>query len=131
MKYFPRDSILQENSMLRNFNFTHTNTLRAMMLSILLILSLSAVTAWAASLQDLRASGAIGESASGYVVARDPGAKGDAAAINKKRKAVYAEKASAQGVGVDQVGKVYAREIFKKVPKGTWLQNEKGQWQQK
>ena len=117
--------------MLRNAITSHMNTLRVIMITILLMLSLGATIAWAASLQDLRASGALGESASGYVVARDPSANAEAAAINKKRKAVYAEKAAAQGVGIDQVGKVYAREILNQVPKGTWIQNEKGQWLQK
>jgi len=117
--------------MLRNFITSHMNTLRAIVIFSLLTLSICGTTAWAASLQDLRASGALGESFSGYVVARKPSAKADADAINKKRKAVYAEKAAAQGVSIDQVGKVYAREILNKVPKGTWIQNEKGQWLQK
>jgi hypothetical protein len=79
----------------------------------------------------LRASGALGESASGYAVARDPSATAGVASINEERKAVYAEKAAAQGVSIDQVGKVYAQEIIKNVPAGTWIQNEQGQWLKK
>ncbi len=85
----------------------------------------------AATLQGLRASGALGESSSGYVVARDPSAGLDADAINKQRKAIYAKKAAAQGVSIEQVGKVYAEEILKKVPAGSWIQNKQGQWLQK
>lgn len=114
--------------MLRNFS---SGFYRSIMMTIAVFLLASGVTAWAGSLQDLRASGALGESASGYTVARDPSATAEVASINEKRKAVYAEKAAAQGVSIEQVGKVYAKEIFEKVPAGTWLQNEQGQWLKK
>lgn len=114
--------------MLRDINSKSRRTIRLVALAFLLA---SVFPASAATLQDLRASGALGESASGYAVARDPSAKSDVAAINKKRKAVYAEKAAAQGVSIDQVGKVYAKEIFKNVPSGTWIQNPQGGWAQK
>lgn len=114
--------------MLRNCSL---GSYRSIMMAIVVFLLAVGTTAWASSLQDLRASGAIGESASGYAVARDSSATAEVASINEKRKAVYAEKAAAQGVSIDQVGKVYAREIFEKVPAGTWLQNEQGQWSKK
>jgi len=114
--------------MLRNFS---SGFYRSVMMTIVLFLLASGITAWAGSLQELRASGALGESASGYAVARDPGAAAEVDSINKKRKQVYAEKAAEQGVSIEQVGKVYAKEIFKKVPAGTWLQDEKGKWIQK
>ena len=83
----------------------------------LLSLALYGASAWADNLEQLRASGAIGESLSGYVVAQ--------------RRAIYQQKAAAQGVSVDQVAKVYAAEIFKKIPAGTWVQKDNGQWVQK
>ena len=98
--------------------------------AILLALALCATPAWADALDDLRASGAIGETYEGYVVAREAGAQAEADAINAKRKAIYQEKAIAQGVSIDQVEKVYAEEIFKKVPAGTWIQVN-GQWTKK
>ncbi|MDH3379141.1 MAG: YdbL family protein [Gammaproteobacteria bacterium] len=128
MKVFTSKYIFREDSMLRNFS---SGFYRSIMMTIAVFLLAGGVSAWAGSLQDLRASGAIGESASGYTVARDPGATAEAASINKQRKAVYAEKAAAQGVTIEQVGKVYAKEIFEKVPAGTWLQNEQGQWLKK
>lgn len=82
------------------------------------------------SLENLRASGAIGESYDGFVVAKEPGAQADANEINAKRRAIYQEKATAQGIPIEQVGKVYAAEIIKKVPAGTWIQLN-GQWKQK
>jgi uncharacterized protein YdbL (DUF1318 family) len=125
MKVFTSKFIFREDVMLRNYS---SGFYKSVMMTIVVFLLAGGITAWAASLQDLRASGALGESASGYAVARDPSATAEVASINKKRKAVYAEKAAAQGVSIDQVGKVYAKEIFNKVPAGTWLQNEQGEW---
>jgi len=128
MKVFTSKTIFREGSMLRNFS---SGFYRSIMMTIAVFLLAGGIIASAASLQDLRASGALGESASGYAVARDSSATAEVASINEKRKAVYAEKAAAQGVSIDQVGKVYAKEIFNKVPAGTWLQNEQGQWLKK
>ena len=100
------------------------------MSAILLTLSLYGAPAWADALDNLRASGAVGESYNGFVVARDPSAQAEADAINAKRKAIYQEKAAAQGVSIDQVGKVYAEEIIRKVPAGTWVQIN-GQWKKR
>lgn len=98
--------------------------------SSLLLGLLYAFPAWSDNLEQLRASGMIGENASGFVVARDPSTQGEVEAINAKRKAIYQEKATVQGVSAEQVGKVYASEIFKKVPAGTWIQLN-GQWVKK
>lgn len=108
----------------------NTRPLSGIIAVILLALSLYGTSAWADSLENLRASGVIGESHNGFVVARDPGAQAEAEAINAKRRSIYEEKAAAQGVNIDQVGKVYAEEIFRKVPAGTWIQVN-GQWVRK
>jgi uncharacterized protein YdbL (DUF1318 family) len=128
MKVFTSKTIFREDSMLR---YCSSSFYRSIMMTIVVFLLAGGFTAWAGSLQDLRASGALGENASGYAVARDPSAAAEVASINKKRKAVYAKKAAAQGVSIDQVGKVYAKQIFKKVPAGTWIQNQQGQWLKK
>jgi uncharacterized protein YdbL (DUF1318 family) len=128
MKVFTSKYIFWEDSMLRNCS---SSFFRSIMMTIVVFLLAGGITASAGSLQDLRASGALGESASGYAVARDPSATAEVASINKKRKAVYAKKSAAQGVSIDQVGKVYAKQIFKKVPAGTWIQNQQGQWLKK
>ena len=106
-------------------------SLPALLSAALLILVIAAAPAWAASIKDLRASGAAGESYNGFAVARDAGAKADVAAVNAKRRALYTQKAGEQGVSVDQVGRVYAEQIFAKLPPGSWFQQENGQWIQK
>lgn len=113
-----------------NHMIRHSSLVTAALITGLLALLFTG-SAWSASLQENRASGALGESISGYVIARKPAAKADADATNAKRKALYAEKAKAQGVSIDQVGRVYAKEIIKKVPRGTWIQNASGKWYQK
>ncbi|SFL68642.1 YdbL family protein [Nitrosomonas communis] len=111
--------------------FLKTKPLLEIFSAIFLTLSLYGAPVRADNLEQLRASGAIGESYSGYVIARNPNAQAQANAINTQRKAIYQEKATAQRVGVDQVGKVYAIEIFKKLPTGTWFQKENGRWVRK
>lgn len=51
--------------MLRNYA---SSFYRSTMMTIVVFLLASGITAWAGSLQDLRASGALGESTSGYAV---------------------------------------------------------------
>lgn len=107
-----------------------TKPLLGIMNAILLALLFCTAPSWAGALEDLRASGAIGESYTGYVMARDSSAQAEADAINARRKTIYQEKAAVQGVSIDQVGKVYAEEIIRKVPAGTWIQIN-GQWEKK
>jgi uncharacterized protein len=89
----------------------------------------------APSLDDLRASGAVGERYDGYAVVRAQGA--DAAlrslvdSVNAKRRGIYEERAKKQGVPAQEVGKVYALEIAAKAPPGTWFLGEDGKWVQK
>ena len=98
--------------------------------TIFLALALCAAPAWSDALDNLRASGMIGETNEGYVIARDASAQAEVDAINAKRKTIYQEKATAQGIDIEQVGKVYAAEIIRKVPAGTWIQID-GQWKKK
>ncbi|RMD61881.1 MAG: DUF1318 domain-containing protein [Alphaproteobacteria bacterium] len=85
----------------------------------------------AQDLDALRASGAVGETAEGYLVARDPSFQAFVDQVNAKRRRIYAERAKAQGVPVDQVGRVYAKEIFDDAPPGTWFRGPDGKWVQK
>lgn len=86
---------------------------------------------WAQSLDDLRVSGVVGERFDGYLVARDPSAKGFVDRVNAKRRQIYASRAAAQGVTAQEVGMVYAKGILDDAPAGTWFQAPNGAWRQK
>lgn len=85
-------------------------------------------------LDSARAAGIVGERFDGYAVVRDANASGDirqlVADVNAKRKQVYEARAASEGVPVAQVGRVYAVEISKSAPRGTWFQLESGSWVQ-
>lgn len=96
------------------------------------LFALAAPSAKAQSLDQLRASGAIGERFDGYCVARSGGAATAVVnAVNAERRKIYAKRAAEQGVPVDQVGRVYAKQIFDGAPSGTFFQQEGGKWIQK
>jgi len=102
---------------------------RTFVLSLVLALGLVGA-AQAQSLDSLRASGAIGERYDGLVVARDPSAAGTAAQVNQQRQQIYRERAAEQGVPMEQVGQVYAQQIMRQAPAGTWFQDRSGAWRQ-
>ncbi len=81
----------------------------------------------------LKASGAIGENNRGYLEVRDGG--GDAASVvsaeNRDREAVYAAIAKRAGSSAEQVGKARARQIAANSAAGVWLQREDGNWYKK
>lgn len=81
-----------------------------------------------------RAAGHVGERFDGYAVVR-PGAPPDVAAlverVNAERRAVYQQRAAAQNAPVEAVGKIYAAEIVKSAPAGTWFLREDGSWVRK
>ncbi len=108
--------------------------LSGLVLVLGLVLALAAPATMAQSLDDLRASGAIGERYDGYVVVRDSGAAGAnnvAKKVNAKRRTLYEERAASQGVTPEDVGRVYASQIMQKAPGGTWFLGENGNWRQK
>lgn len=91
------------------------------------------VAAGAQSLNELRASGAVGEGYDGFARVRKAGggAQSVVDAVNAKRRAIYAERAKEQGTAADQVGRVYAKQILGKAPAGTWFLEESGKWVRK
>ena len=101
------------------------------MAAVVLALGLSAPPVLAQSLDELRASGAVGERYDGYAQALQSSAVGGGDQVNANRRQIYAQRASQQGVPIDQVGRVYAAEIMRNAPPGTWFQAENGQWGRK
>ncbi len=91
-------------------------------------LGLSGPPALAQSLDQLRASGAVGERFDGYAQALQSSAAGTVDQVNAKRRQIYAERAAAEGVSADQIGRVYAQQIFSKAPRGTRFLQENGAW---
>ncbi len=94
----------------------------------ILILGLSAPPALAQSLDELRASGAVGERYDGYAEALQSSAAGVVQQVNAKRRQIYQQTADKEGASIDQIGRVYARQIFAKAPPGTKFLQENGAW---
>lgn len=105
-----------------------------LIIMLALVAALGATPALAADLDSLRASGVIAERYDGYVEIRDS-ASADARRVvdevNAKRREIYKERAAAQDVPVDQVGRVYARQILEKLPEGVWFLTPAGKYVQK
>ncbi len=102
---------------------------RAMVLAAaVLVLGLSAPPALAQSLNELHASGAVGERYDGYAQALQSSAAGVVQQVNAKRRQIYQQTADKEGASVDQIGRVYARQIFAKAPPGTKFLQENGSW---
>ncbi|HEB80098.1 MAG TPA: DUF1318 domain-containing protein [Rhodospirillales bacterium] len=102
-------------------------------LMVVAALGLSPAPAAAQSLDQLRASGAVGEGADGFVRVRTPGGGAQAVAdtVNAKRRAIYSKRAAEQGVALEEVGRVYFDQIINKAPAGTWYLNKSGAWVRK
>lgn len=106
--------------------------------TLIIMLALTAVfgaaPAMAADLDSLRASGVIAERYDGFVEIRKGGsaeARRIVAEVNAKRREIYKKRAEAQDVPVDQVGRIYAKQIFEKVPEGVWFRTPDGEYVQK
>ncbi len=93
-----------------------------------LALGWSAPPVLAQSLDQLRASGAVGERYDGYAEALQSSAAGVVEQVNAKRRQIYQQTADKEGASVDQIGHVYARQIFAKAPPGTKFLQENGSW---
>lgn len=106
-------------------------SLLSLMILAALALPLLPAPAMAQSLDELRASGKLGERYDGLAVARDPAVAEQVKEINAKRTAIYQQQANKQGVPVAEVGKVYANEIVGQVPAGTWILTADGEWRRK
>jgi len=111
-----------------------------MMRTLTLLLTIFMLTAvigtspvQAASLGELRASGAIGERHDGYTVVRNnaAGAAEIVSKVNAERRRIYQTRATQQKTSVEAVGAVYASQIFANAPAGTWFLTANGAWRRK
>lgn len=108
---------------------------RRLVLALPLVLLAGAAQAQNRVLDAPRASGAVGERFDGYAVVRDAAQAGTlnplVNQVNGERRKVYTDRATAEKVPVDQIGRIYAAEILKSAPAGTWFLQENGQWVRK
>jgi uncharacterized protein len=108
---------------------------RRLVLALPFALAATGVSAQGKMLDAPRASGQVGERFDGLAVVRDTANAATLGPmveqVNAERRRVYAERAAADRVPVDQVGRVYAQEIVKSAPAGTWFLQESGQWMRK
>jgi uncharacterized protein YdbL (DUF1318 family) len=106
----------------------------AVLASLVVIAGLSATPAEAQSLDQLRASGVVGERFDGYAQALG-GASGQVRAlvsqVNAKRRRLYQQRAAEQRVSAGQVGRVFAGQIMQRAPRGTPFLSESGRWTRK
>jgi uncharacterized protein YdbL (DUF1318 family) len=88
----------------------------------------------AQSLATVRASGMVGERYDGFAEARasaSSAAKKLVNKVNSQRRKIYAKQAREKKVSAAEVGKLFARRIVAKVPKGTWILPKPGSWKRK
>ena len=108
------------------------NYKKSLVLIFTLILSLTSLTAFAASLQQAKSEGWIGEQNNGYIGFVTPGTNNPTkqlvAEVNSKRRTLYARLATKQNLSLGQVELVAAERNVKKTLSGNYYQNADGNW---
>jgi uncharacterized protein YdbL (DUF1318 family) len=103
--------------------------------ALLLAFGLLAGPARAASLDDAKAAGVVGEKVDGFLGVVDAKAPADVRAmvdrINAERLAKYAEIAKKQGTPTDAVAKIAGQKLIERTPKGQYVLGADGQWRKK
>ncbi len=110
------------------------NVLTALCLGLAVLVATGAAQAQSRLLDAPRAAGMVGEREDGFAVVRgNPPAEVVALVnqVNTERRALYAERAKKDGVPVEAIGKIYAAEIMKAAPAGTWFLDLSGKWTQR
>jgi uncharacterized protein YdbL (DUF1318 family) len=108
--------------------------------TILIVLTLLPMAAFAVTLDEARAQGLVGEDWTGYIAAVSPNPAKDVQAlvaeVNDKRRAVY-EKIAKQTatpedpLTVDDVGRLNAGKLFEKALAGTYIRQQGQSWSKK
>jgi uncharacterized protein YdbL (DUF1318 family) len=101
----------------------------------LLFLGLLAAPAQAASLDQAKAAGQVGERIDGYLGVVDPNAPADVRAmvdkINAERRAKYKQIADKQGAPVAAVAQIAGTKLIERTPKGEYVLGANGRWRKK
>lgn len=103
--------------------------------ALLLAAGVLAGTAWADALADARAAGYVGERPDGYVQVIDNSAPSSVQAlvneINAQRRAYYQDIANQYGISLEQAGIRGAELLYPRLPPGTPVMLQNGQWSRK
>jgi uncharacterized protein YdbL (DUF1318 family) len=99
------------------------------------LLLLGALAANAATLDDAKAAGQIGEGVDGYVHLVDKNAPAAAKAlvkdVNNKRKAKYASIAKTRGASVENVAALAGAKLVERTPAGQYVMDSNAKWRKK
>ena len=102
---------------------------------LLVALGLFAGPALAASLDQAKAAGEVGEKIDGFLGVVDANASSDVRAmvdqINAERLAKYAQIAKKQGTPTDAVAKIAGQKLIERTPKGQYVLGADGKWRKK
>jgi len=114
------------------------NALRRIGLALALAVGLIAANvsgdAAAISLNEARASGAVGETRSGFLApVRGPTAEVQALiqTVNAQRRSHYQSIAQRNGLRIEEVGRLSAEKIINGLPAGAYFQGANGAWTRK
>jgi uncharacterized protein YdbL (DUF1318 family) len=109
--------------------------LRATLLAIVLAIAVAPAALWAASLDQAKSQGLVGEQANGYlgVVAANAPAdvKALVADINQKRKQEYQSIAQRNKTSLDAVEALAGKKAIELTPAGQYVRPPSGQWVRK
>lgn len=110
------------------------NVLTALALTLAVLTFAGSADAQSRLLDAPRAAGMVGERDDGYAVVRGSATPEITALVNQvntERRALYTERAKKDGVPPEAIGKIYAAEIMKAAPAGTWFLDSTGKWTQR
>jgi uncharacterized protein YdbL (DUF1318 family) len=115
-------------------SFDRRACLAAITLLLFLLAGFSPAEAAKRPLDPPRAQGIVGERFDGFAVLRKKATSAVKKLVdqtNKQRRSVYQKRAKATKTTIQAVGRIYAKEIMKNAPRGTWFQHESGKWSKK
>lgn len=102
-------------------------------LSLALVASTLAFSAWAISLEQAKQQGLVGELPNGYLGVVVPSSEANSlmAMVNKKRKEIYLNLARKNKITVQQVTELAAKKSMAKTKPGHYIKNSAGEWVKK
>ncbi len=102
-------------------------------ITLALIVSAMAFSAWAISLSEAKQQGLVGEMPNGYlgVIVDNAETKSLVARVNAKRKSIYMNLARKNKITLQQVAILAGKKALAKTKPGNYIKNASGQWVKK